>query len=590
MQLQVCSMLTQSWLQEQQSEEIFISFVQAVIRECGLQKKSSSHIDQIHREALDLYKIVMTTAASNADIEQKLTGICNGIRTFIPVGVFLTYLTQLLITQVKQDQHILVCKTALHLRIALTELQIQYQELLKQKPQTYMTIDQKQATFLLQSFTDLVHEPVASVGVRCGLLKGITILLQCGVIDQDECVVESATRIADILSQAVEVQEELQISALECLQSFLCYLQLSSIPIAQLLVRLSLSYALSTNVKVQEAAVSLLISCLQSLSSFVSPFIEEILSVVISTSLQATQKDVVMEAIASSLPPRGILPPLQKIWKSHSGPVRIVLGGLVCKVSAKFTPKSALQNLEITVSLIQLGWKDSDREVNTQTTAIFMSTVLKLGESAFKQMFIQLMDWALNNGSHTSCCFLFACSQLFQKLKSILKSYCSQILDCCLCFLKGDVSKYMQEQLDVCLGCMQSCYQVVSCVDLEMEQQWNACANHVLKLIGKANDDSLVSCSVSLVAAAQKYGWWKTFLEKVYGVMCKGDKALKKCCLKVVNGVVDGLGNNFHSFVLESLSFLMQVQEDPNEDIFNLCQEILQKMERISSDPFQNIT
>eukprot|EP01024_Parvocaulis_polyphysoides_P069927 TRINITY_DN8596_c1_g1_i1.p4 TRINITY_DN8596_c1_g1~~TRINITY_DN8596_c1_g1_i1.p4 ORF type:complete len:127 (-),score=33.64 TRINITY_DN8596_c1_g1_i1:317-697(-) len=122
---------------------------------------------------------------------------------------------------------------------------------------------------------------------------------------------------------------------------------------------------------------------------------------------------------------------------------------------------------------------------------------------------------------------------------------------------------------------------------MEMEQQWVECATLVLNLVGNLGgefNDDVTSCCITLASAAKNFGWWRSFLQKVYKKIFDGSVAVQVQCLQILQGSIEVLGEVLEAYIQENIAQLLQIQENADEEVADLCGKILVELEAKSKD------
>ncbi|EFJ35196.1 hypothetical protein SELMODRAFT_438493 [Selaginella moellendorffii] len=398
------------------------------------------------------------------------------------------------------------------------------------------------------------------------------------------------------------------------------------------------------NEKDLETAIAFALeAAVDKLGSFLSPYIEGIIRVVISPKFNKagnlSTRFASLRTLASErLPARLLLDPLINSYKiavdeSETSVAFIfkMLAVMCSKMDRASVTAYHTKVFDLCKEALDLRRKRPESFVSRHTVeesviSAVTSLVMKLSETTFRPLFVTIQQWAASpvaDGSQSierSIVFYKLVNQLAEKLRSVFVPYFRYLVDGCLAVLakSGETRKSKKRKTvsvsadsgsalakwhlkHLVVSSLHKCflYDSVGFLDApKFQQLLPSLADQLLEeappeLDGSTDadvptlaeaDETVVSCLSRMALTAGTDVLWKPLNHEVLMKTRSGNARAKRLALDVVKMLAENLREEYLVFIPETIPFLSELLEDQNLAIVAKTQEVIKLLEELSGE------
>ncbi|KAI8846073.1 hypothetical protein BC829DRAFT_419419 [Chytridium lagenaria] len=326
-----------------------------------------------------------------------------------------------------------------------------------------------------------------------------------------------------------------------------------------------------------------------------------------------TKKQDILNTIVEKVPIRAIIPVFQKVVQNVMEGTMLftkgrevvadaaldfvsVLGMLIGRVEKSDVGVYSKEIVEIFLKVLDvrrgLGGDAGEEvlmKVETSAISAFLSFVLRLNESLFKPVFMNLRSWMedrrIQQGAELrKLTFYRVVDALMTKLKSIFAPYFSGTVDPSLATLTEYTDKFVvDETWKLVMTCLQKYFAFCPEFTFSPEKFQNLFAPicEQIDLVTLHGDDYLnnatlyiVPCVGHLAVAAGKEVYWKPLNKYILNKSRSEDYMVRLVCVRILTEFYSKLGEEFLVLLPETVPFLAELMEDTEEEVQKACQEL----------------
>ena len=395
--------------------------------------------------------------------------------------------------------------------------------------------------------------------------------------------------------------------------------------------------------KSKETSELLLLSTLTALQKivenlfmFLSPYLEKILcQLSIAASKWCSNSDgqnptsvalkigTIKENLGSKVPARILIPAINKSYNSVVGknkfnsvePLMDVLKQRLSNLTKSDVEENLSDLVEFFLNGLQFranhvsSFVESSK-VETCVIETFIVLVMKLSESAFRPLYSQMYESAVEATGYTAKIITFYAfsSNVAKNLKGLyvlfagsLVNNIADILNLCntvkieqLLFEEVEWNVLLLEHVLSTLHsiCLYDTYKFINSkerFDVLMQPLVDQLEND---LGGAAASkvrtrELLIPCIVQFVVATCDDSLWKQLNYQVLLKMRNSTPEVRLMALDTLCEIVKKMGNDFLPLLAETVPFLAELFEDEDEDVENACKKSVQEMEKILGESLQ---
>ncbi|KAH6569665.1 hypothetical protein BASA60_008135 [Batrachochytrium salamandrivorans] len=426
-------------------------------------------------------------------------------------------------------------------------------------------------------------------------------------------------------------------STIVCLSSLCVVLGPRTVPFMPKLMpaiikigRTAMSAITESSSAILTAVLGSIIVFVETLPQFVSPYIGDLIGIVIDPSLETIAPRAVQLASAISsglarhIPARIILGPIMKQLSTaiSSGEfATLSIFSLLSSVIAN-TPQAALIEAVTPLSVLFIkafGYRCSGPghavlkksvAVEESIISVFMALVMKTNESIFRPLFLKIVDWATSDmlqrngwseqGIVSRQQMLYRLTErLFSELKSIFIPYSAYLLDNMVSTLCRFVesSSVDADLWILIISNFKNCFLFHSTNDFITSDRLQTILDILMKQIEQStvhNDTykdhmslHLVPCIGQLAVTFRGERTWKALTRSVLHLTRSDHASIRWTCIKVLHEMYSRLGEEMLVYFPETIPFLAELMEDDDNEVEKSCQELCLLIQHYLGEPIQ---
>ncbi|XP_013878794.1 HEAT repeat-containing protein 1 [Austrofundulus limnaeus] len=525
-------------------------------------------------------------------------------------------------------------------------------ELLNNQLQHRAQWDEQQVSALLELTSNLLsivgksHSKVSEEAEltinRQTALYSLKLLCRSFGPAHQEVFVPVLQQVVDIVT-AAEEEKNVTSSALLCIAEVISALKVLAIPqlprlMPAVLHTLTNRKELLTNEIYLLSAVTALQRITETLPHFISPYLQDTtvqvcrLTRLLETSSSSSSSSSQLAArlsslrttLASTLPPRVLLPTLSRCYSTMVMEKKDQLGALmsVLKEHIGHMSKEQLSFHQSELSaffLTALDFRAQHCQGDLQKTSqveggvidCLIAMVMKLSEVTFRPLFFKLFDWSKSDSKDRLLTFYRLCDGVAERLKGLFVLFAGNLVKPIADILKQTNSSRTDELifdsdrseekncllLQLVLDCLQKIFlydtqkflnqdraeallvplvdQLENCLGGQQVYQ-NRVTQHLVPCVGQF--------SVALADDSQ----WKTLNYQILLKTRHSDAKVRFSSLIMLMELASKLKENYMVLLPETIPFLAELMEDECEEVEQQVQKVVQEMENILGEPLQN--
>lgn len=526
-------------------------------------------------------------------------------------------------------------------------------ELLNNKLQHRHTWEEQQVTALLQLTSDLLsivgksssqltEEEAEHAINRQTALYSLKLLCRSFGSDHQEAFVPVLLQTVKVV-MTPEEEKNVTGSALLCIAEVVSVLKALAIPqlprlMPAMLQILTDRKELLTNESYLLSVVTALQRVTQTLPHFISPYVQDIilqvcrLTLMVESSSSSASSSTQLSTrlaslrctLATELPPRVLLPTLNKCYSSMVEDRQAQLGALmsILKEHISHMEKDQLKAHQSELTsffLTALDFRAQHCQGDLEKTAAveghvidcLLSMVLKLSEVTFRPLFFKLFDWSKSDNKdrlltfyRLSDCiagrlkglFVLFTGNLVKPFSDLLRLSNSSQTDECL-FTSSRAEEKVSLLLQFILDCLHKVFLYDKNKFLSKERAGTLLVPLVDQLENMVGGDQvyqqrvsqhLVPCVGQFSVSLEDDALWKTLNYQILLKTRHTNAKVRFSSLLMLMELASKLKENYMVLLPETIPFLAELMEDECEEVEQQVQKVVQEMENILGEPLQS--
>jgi len=384
------------------------------------------------------------------------------------------------------------------------------------------------------------------------------------------------------------------------------------------------------------SSLSMLEVSLRNIPSFLSPYLKDMIALLFTDSLlshanqQVTTKlSTLWQLISEKIKTRKSITALISVYQqmetseeySHTSFKKFfVVFGSVCKqmVNSKVSvhypslSKFFIGAFDLRITLQTKFTYKRILTIEENLIQAFCTFVLKLNEILFKPLFLKLRDWSAIDiqpfAANRKAFFYKLIDRLTTKLNVVLVPMFAYLLDDMIALLNNpssilqspsedvefhqETEKICTEALQFCIHSLGQCFEYNDCKFVTKERFEMLVGPLVSCLECCKNPEidydtlvpSLVYCLGQLAVTTNNQLLWKPLQNQVLMQTRSEVAKIRFSALLVIQEFYNQLGELFLPMLPESIPFIAELIEDPNEKVEQLCQELISQLDEFLGD------
>lgn len=376
----------------------------------------------------------------------------------------------------------------------------------------------------------------------------------------------------------------------------------------------------------------------ENLSHFMSPYLHDILTLVCVLSSKSSKLDILQKpqvqqrlrmirtTLSTGTPTRVLLPVVSSCYATLVSSSLVSVSSLMSLLSDHIAQISQedlsshlaqLQSFFLKCLDIRIDYPKISNKKLSQLEGVTIDTiitmVLKLSETTFKPFLFKIFDWATTNEQYKERVLVFysLAARLAERLRSLFTIFAGHIMKNAASLLdqnnkmKGGKKFFPQDKskhrkscrlLEHILDTIYRCclYDTEGFInkdrfDMLMQPLVDQIENDQggEELFEQRISQHLVPCIVQMCVAVHDESLWQLLNYQVCLKTRNQDTKVKKAALITLDALNKKLGEDYLSFLPDTIPFLAELMEDESEEVEKKCHEMIRDMEKTLGEPLQ---